>query len=184
MLFSHTIFYLQRPLSMKNILLIIVFAVGTITTSYSQKYAYIDSKKILADIPAYKEAQRQLDVLSEKWQKEIEEKRAEVAKLYKAYQAEHILLPEEMKVKRQKEIEAKEREAMDLQKKKFGVNGELFAKRQELIKPIQDKIFNAVQTIATEKSYAFVFDKSSQSNIMFADKKYDISDKVLNKVKN
>ncbi len=167
---------------MRKIFLILILAIGLSAVTNAQKYAYIDSKYILENIPEYTQAQKKLDDLSEKWQKEIEEKYAEIEKLYKAYQADQILLPEDMKRKREDEIVRKEREAKEFQKQKFGVNGELFQKRQELIKPIQDKIYKAVKNMAEESNYVFVFDKANQSNIMYASPKLNKSDLILKKM--
>ena len=145
----------------------------------AQKYCFVNSEYILEQIPAYKDAQQQLDQLSIKWQKEIEEKYANIDKLYKAYQAEQILLTEEMKKRRQDEILAREKEAKDLQKQRFGYEGDLFKKKQELVKPIQDKIYNAVKKYANDQSYAVIFDKSSDLTMLYANPKYDKSDAIL-----
>jgi outer membrane protein len=164
---------------MKKIVLVFAFLLGAVSLGMAQKFAYVDSEYILAKIPQYKEAQAELDKLSVQWQKEIEAKYAEIDKLYKAYQAEQILLTEEMKKKRENEIIAREKEAKDLQKQKFGVDGELFKKRQDLVKPIQDKVYNKIKEIAEQKGYIFVFDKSSDLTILYASSKFDISDAVL-----
>lgn len=148
----------------------------------AQKFAYVDTKYILENIPDYKSSQEQLNKVSVDWQKEIEMKYAEIDKLYKAFQAEQILLTEDMKKKREQEIINKEKEAKDLQKKRFGVEGDLFKKRQELVKPIQDKIYNAVKEVASEGNYAVVFDRNAELTMLFADPKYDKSDDVLNKL--
>ncbi|MFN8153906.1 MAG: OmpH family outer membrane protein [Bacteroidia bacterium] len=145
----------------------------------AQKYAYIDSQYILDNISEYKAAMQQLDQLSIAWQKEIEAKYAVIDKLYKDYQAEQILLTEEMRRKREQEITTKEKEVKEFQKQKFGYEGELFKKKQELIKPIQDKIYNAVKKIATEQAYAVIFDKSGDLVMLYTNPKYDKSDDVL-----
>ncbi len=161
--------------------IILVFA-GTFiaATASAQKYAYVDSKYILENISEYKASQQQLDQLSINWQKEIEAKYAVIDKLYKDYQAEQILLTEEMKRKREAEITVKEKEVKEFQKQKFGYDGELFKKKQELVKPIQDKIYNAVKKLATEQSYAVIFDKSSDLIMLYTNPKYDKSDDILN----
>ncbi len=147
--------------------------------SIAQKYAYVNTQYILDNMTEYKTAQQQLDNLSLNWQKEIEDKYAIVDKLYKAYQAEQILLPEEMKKKRQDEITAKEKDVKDLQKQRFGYEGDLFKKKQELVKPIQDKVYNAVKKLATDQSYAVIFDKSAELIMLYANPKYDKSDDIL-----
>lgn len=148
----------------------------------AQKYAYVDTKYILDNIPAYAEAQTKLDESAVKWQEEIERKYALISKKVQALQAEEILLPEEIKAEKKAEIADAETAAKELQKKYFGINGMLFQKREELIKPIQDNIFEAIQEISDEKKYAFVFDKANQSTLLFADPRYDISDLVLRKM--
>lgn len=145
----------------------------------AQKFAYVDSQYILDNIPEYAEAQTQIDELSQQWQKEIEAKFAEVDKMYQDYQAQSVLLPEDMKKKREQEIVDKERDAKNLQKQRYGKDGDLFKKRQELIKPIQERIYNAIQEISTDGNYMIVFDKSGSLSIMYANPKYDISDDVL-----
>lgn len=145
----------------------------------AQKYAFIDSQYILDNISEYKAAQQQLDQLSISWQKEIESKYAVIDKLYKDYQAEQILLTEEMRRKREMEITNKEKEVKEYQKQKFGYEGELFKKKQELVKPIQDKIYNAVKKLATEQSYAVIFDKSGDLVMLYTNPKYDKSDDIL-----
>ncbi|MFM9008987.1 MAG: OmpH family outer membrane protein [Bacteroidota bacterium] len=147
--------------------------------AFAQKYAYIDSQYILDNISEYKAAQQQLDQLSIAWQKDIESKYAVIDKLYKDYQAEQILLTEDMRRKREMEITSKEKEVKEFQKQKFGYEGELFKKKQELIKPIQDKIYNAVKKMATEQSYAVIFDKSGDLVMLYTNPKYDKSDDIL-----
>ncbi len=167
---------------MKRIFFILMTIVGMATTVSAQRYCYVDSQYILDNIPEYATAQAELDRLSVEWQNEVEAKFAKVEKRRKDYQAEAILLPEEIKRQREKEIADLEASAIALQNRYFGVGGELFNKRTELIQPIQDKIFKAIQDVAKEKKYAFVFDKANQSNLLFADPKYNISDLVLRKM--
>lgn len=156
--------------------LALVFGTGIVN---AQKYAYIDSDYILENIPAYKEAKEKLDKLADRWTAEIEE-RYEVLKMKKDnFAREEVLLPKEEKKKRQDEITQLELEAMQMQKTRFGVNGDYFQKRQELIKPIQDDVYDAMQKVASKRSYSFVFDKANQSNLIYADDKYDISKVVL-----
>jgi outer membrane protein len=166
---------------MKKLTLLLTLAVLTSATLVqAQKYCYVDTQYILDNITEYKAAQQQLDQLSVTWQKEIEAKYAHIDKLYKDFQAEQILLTEEMKRKRENEIIAKEKEAKEFQKQKFGFEGELFKKKQELVKPIQDKIYNAIKKMATDQSYAVVFDKSSDLIMLYANPRYDKSDDILN----
>jgi len=150
-------------------------------SSFAQRFAYVDSEYILSQIPSYAEAQKALDELSVRWQEQIEGKYAEIDKLYKAYQAEQVLLTEEMKTKREDEIIAKEREVKEFQKAKFGVDGELFKKRKQLVEPIQEQIAEALAAIAKAEGLSIIFDKSS-TNILFADAKYDKSDQVIRRL--
>lgn len=163
---------------MKKIIFAIIFLFGT-GFAYSQKYAYIDSDYILNKMPEYLDAKDKLDKLADRWTKEIEE-RYEVLKMKKEnFAREEVLLPAEEKAKRQEEIKELETEAMQMQKLRFGVGGDYFQKRQELIKPIQDKVYEAMQQVASKRSYIFVFDKANQSNLVYADSKYDLSDDIL-----
>lgn len=164
---------------MKKFLFTLSLLVATATAGLAQKFAYVDTEYILSNIPEYKSAQAELDKISVQWQKEIEAKYTEIDKLYKAFQAEQILLTEDMKRKREAEIVAKEKEAKELQKSKFGVDGELFKKRQELVKPIQDKVYNAVKVIAEKGTYAVIFDKSSDLTMLYSNDKFDKSNEVL-----
>jgi len=166
---------------MKKLGLILILLVAIASTGLSQKYAYIDSKYILEQVPAYQNAQKKLDDLSEKWQKEIQEKYAEIDSKDKAYQEEKIVLPDDIKTKREAEITQLLDAVRTYQKDKFGVSGELFEKRQELIKPIQDKLYQAIKDVSKDK-YAMVFDKANQSNLIYADPKLDISKRVLDKM--
>jgi outer membrane protein len=149
----------------------------------AQKYAYVDTEYILSKIPDYATAQKQIDNISIQWQKEIEAKYAEIDKLYKSYQAEQILLTEEMRRKRENEIINKEKEAKELQKQRFGVDGDLFKKRQELVKPIQDKVYNAIQELAKKERLAVVFDKSSALTMLYTDPKFDKSEAIIDALK-
>lgn len=150
--------------------------------SQAQKFAYIDSKYVLSHIPEYQQAQAEINKLSSQWQKDIENKYETIAKLETSLQAEKILLTDEMKQKRELEIQTKRQEAKDMQKSKFGINGELFKKREELVKPIQDQIYEAIQEVASTSALMVVFDKSSDSNMLYTNPKHDISDKVLKKM--
>jgi len=159
--------------------LFFIFLMSVSNVSTAQKYAYVNTQYILENMTEYRTAQQALDNLSVQWQKEIEDKYSIIDKLYKSYQAEQILLTEEMKKKRQDEITSKERDVKDLQKQRFGYEGDLFKKKQELVKPIQDKVYNAVKKLATDQSYAVIFDKSGDLIMLFANPKYDKSDDIL-----
>lgn len=163
---------------MKKTLLVLILIFGT-AFAFGQKYAYIDSDYILASVPEYTEAKDKLDKLAKRWTEEIEE-RYKVLEIKKGnFAKEEVLLPAEEKQKRKEEIEKLETEAMQMQKLRFGVSGDYFQKRQELVKPIQDKVYDAMQKVASKRNYTFVFDKANQSNLVYADSKFDISDEVL-----
>jgi len=164
---------------MKKIILIVSLVLAANVVTFAQKFAYVDTEYILGQIPEYKAAQAELDKISVQWQKEIEAKYAEIDKMYKSYQAEQILLTEDMKKKREGDIVSKEKEAKDLQKIRFGVDGELFKKRQELVKPIQDKVYSSVKAIAEKGTYSIIFDKASDLTMLYVSSKLDKSDAVL-----
>jgi len=153
------------------------------TSSMAQRYAFIDTDYILEQIPAYKEAQAEIDAQAEKWQKQIQARYDEIEKMYTAYKAEQVLLTPDMKKVKEQEIITKEKEVKDFQKQKFGVEGDLFKIRQELIKPIQESVFEAVQKMAEQKSYAVIFDKAASSTaIIYASPKYDQSEEILQRL--
>ena len=163
---------------MKKILLLLAISFLTLSIQ-AQKFAYVDTDYILNKIPDFKQAQDKLDGLSADWQKEIENKYADVEQMYRAYQQEQVLLTDAMKEKREDAIIKKETDAKNLQKKYFGPEGDLHLKRQELIKPIQDKIYDAIQQLAADNKYAIVFDSSSDLIMLYKNNNYDKSDKVL-----
>ncbi|MEK7199557.1 MAG: OmpH family outer membrane protein, partial [Bacteroidota bacterium] len=141
--------------------------------------AIIDTRYILNKIPEYREADKKLALIGEQWQKEIDDKQASIDKMYKNYEAEQFMLTDELKKKREDELFVREKEIRELQKRRFGYEGDLFKERQKMVKPIQDKVFNAVQKIAIAKAYDFVLDKSEGITIIFADPKLDKSEEVL-----
>ena len=163
---------------MKKILLLLAISFSTLSIQ-AQKFAYVDTDYILNKIPDFKQAQDKLDGLSADWQKEIENKYADVEQMYRAYQQEQVLLTDDMKEKREDAIIKKETDAKNLQKKYFGPEGDLYQKRQELIKPIQDKIYDTIQQLAADNKYAIIFDSSSDLIMLYKNNNYDKSDKVL-----
>ena len=162
----------------------VIFGLFILTSAMAigQKYAFVDSEYIRKNIPAFTTAQEQLDKLSKQWEKEVADGYAVVEQMYKSYQSETVLLSQDMKAKREEAIVAKEKEMKDLQNKYFGMEGDLFKKREELVKPVQDEILKAIKEIAVEGSYAVIFDTASGGNILFANPKFDISDQVLQKL--
>lgn len=161
---------------------LIISILGLVLTSQAQKFAFVDTDYILTSIPDYQSAQDQLDLMSKEWQEEIEVMYNEIEKLYKEFQAEKVLLTEEMKQKREEEIIQKEHQVKDLQKKYFGPEGDLFKKRQELIEPLQNDIFNAIKEIAVDGNFGVIFDASGGTNMLYSDPKYDKSDLVLERL--
>jgi outer membrane protein len=165
--------------TMKKIMLALGFAVVSCLAANAQKYAIIDTRYILDKMPEYKTAQTQLDETAAQWQKDIDAKQTELDNMYRNFESEQVMLSEELKKKREDQLFVKEKELRDLQRKRFGFEGDLFKKRQELIKPIQDKVYNAVQKMAVQRGYDFVLDKSEGITIIFADPKLDKSEDVL-----
>jgi|JI9StandDraft_1071089.scaffolds.fasta_scaffold05513_6 outer membrane protein len=167
---------------MKKTITLLTLMLMAVIPMVSQKFAYIDTKYVLSHVPEYQSAQAEVNKLSSQWQKDIEAKYATIEKLETALQAEKILLTDEMRRRREQEIEQKKQEAKDMQKQKFGVDGELFKKREELVKPIQDQIYEAIQEVASTSALMVVFDKANHSNMLYTNPKHDISDKVLKKM--
>jgi len=167
---------------MKKLIFFGIFTLLCITNSFAQKYAYVDTDFILGKLPAYVAAQEQLDKLSQKYQKELETLHSELDQIYKDYQAEVVLLSQDMKKKREEQIVGKEKEYKKLQRQYFGPDGELAKKKEALVKPIQDDVFNAIQTIAEQGAYSMVFDKAGSMTMIYTNPKYDLSDQVLQKL--
>ncbi len=148
-------------------------------TAFAQRYAYVDTDYILNNIPAYKAAQDKLDQLSFEWQQELENKREQLEELTREFQSEKVLLTEKMKKKRNKQIEQRRQQLQELKRKYFGPEGQLYQKRQELVQPIQEEVYSAIETIAQRGNYAVIFDAASESNMLYTDPSYDKSDEVL-----
>lgn len=167
---------------MKKIIIAAIAAVCFAATASAQKFAMVDMDYVMKAIPAYETANEQLDQISKKWQKEIEAVLTEVQTMYKNYQTELVFLSDEMKVKREEEIIAREKEADDLKRKYFAADGELFKKREALIKPIQDEVYNAIKELCEANGYQLIVDKSSAMSVVYAAPKIDISDQLLEKL--
>jgi outer membrane protein len=163
---------------MKRVFFIFLFLFG-IGFAKAQSYAFIDSDYIMKNVPEYIEAKEKIDKLALKWTKEVEDRYAFIKTKKDNFNKEEVLLPNEEKEKRKSEIEKLEKETIELQSQYFGDNGEYFLKRQEFVQPIQDRVFTAMKKIAKREGYAFVFDKANQSNLVYAEKEYDISEIVL-----
>ena len=158
------------------ILTALVLSLGLVQ---AQRYGIVDTKYILEKIPDYKEAQKKLEQFSGQWQKEIDDRQVALDKMYKDFDAEQVMLSDELKKRREDELFVREKEVRDLQRKRFGFEGDLFKKRQELVKPIQDKVYNAIQKIAVNRQFDFILDKSEGITVIFADPKLDKSEDVL-----
>ena len=167
---------------MKKVFLALIFAAACAFGASAQKFALVDMEYILKNIPAYEMANEQLNQVSTRWQKEVETKAKEAETLYKNYQADMVFLTDEQKKKKEEEILAKEKEATELRTKYFGPEGELYKKRQSLMKPIQDDIYNAIKKVADEKGYQTIFDRASSANIIYASPRIDVSNLVLEKL--
>lgn len=167
---------------MKKIVILSIVLLACAFTANAQKFALVDMEYILKNIPAYERASEQLNQVSKRWQSEVDALATEAQTLYKNYQSEAVFLSEEQKTKKEEEIVAKEKEAGELKRKYFGPEGELFKKRESLMKPIQDEIYNAVKDIADTKGYSVVWDRASATSIIFASPRIDISNDVLSKL--
>jgi outer membrane protein len=164
---------------MKKVLLVAFSFMLFAFSATAQRYAIIDTKYILDKMPEYKQAQKDLDDVASGWQKEIDGMQQELDRMYKDFEAEQVMLSEELKKKREDQLFVKEKTVRDLQRQRFGFEGDLFKRRQELIKPVQDKVYNAVQKLAVQRGYDFILDKSEGITVIFADPKLEKSDDVL-----
>jgi len=167
---------------MKKIIISLCLFAGIVFTGNAQKFAMVDMEYIMKNIPSYETANDQLNQVSKKWQSEVDAQMQDVQKMYKNYQTELVFLSDDMKSKREEEIVAKEKSVQELKRNYFGPEGELFKKRQSLMKPIQDEVYTAIQEISKEKDFDLVFDKSSAMSVIFTSAKLDISDAVLQKL--
>ncbi|MEA3497220.1 MAG: OmpH family outer membrane protein [Bacteroidota bacterium] len=165
--------------NLKYFTAVIVFSFLFFSTAQAQRFSYVDTEYILEKMPEYRSAQKQLDNLAKQWKDEVKIKMQEVEKLYNNYKAEQVLLPEDVRKKKEESILKKEDELNKLKQQKFGKEGELFKKRKELIKPIQDKVFDAVQKLAQDEGLDFIFDKAGAVTMLYVNAKYDRSDEVL-----
>lgn len=164
----------------RAVLTLIAFAFAF--SSQAQRFGYVDSNYILESIPEYQQKQQELDEISVQWQQEIEAMYAEIDRMYKDYQAEQILLTDDMKRKREEQIIEKEKEAKEKQKQRFGYQGDLFQKRQQFTKPIQDKVYAAIKELADARGYAVIFDKAGTLTMLYTSAKYDLSEDVLDEL--
>ena len=167
---------------MKKIALSLLLIVAAVLGASAQKFALVDMEYILKNVPAYEMANEQLNQRSQRWQKEVEALSKEADAMYKQYLSDKVFLTEEQVKKREAEIVAKEQEATELRYKYFGPEGELYKKRQTLMKPIQDDVYNAVKKLSEERGYQTIFDRASSANIIYASPRIDVSNEVLSKL--
>jgi len=167
---------------MKKILLLSILLLGLTGSSYAQKFALIDMEYILKNISSYETANEQIEVLSKRWQSEVDKMQQDIQTMYKSYQSDLVFLSGEQKTKRENEIVEKEKQLQELKRKYFGPEGELYQKRQVLIKPIQDDIYEAIKELSESKGYQLVLDRASAESVIFASPRIDISNEVLAKL--
>ena len=167
---------------MKRIALTVIAVVACAMASYAQKFALVDMEYILKNVPSYEMANEQLNQVSQRWQREVDDLAKEAEAMHKHYQSEMVFLTDDQKKKKESEIVAKEKEATELRYKYFGPQGELYKKRQALIKPIQDEVYNAVKKVSEERGYSVIFDRASSESIIFASPRIDVSNEVLAKM--
>jgi outer membrane protein len=167
---------------MKRIVSLVIFAIAITGATNAQKFAFVDSEYILKNIPSYSAAQDEIDKMSETWEAEVKKEYTTIDEMYKSYKAERVLLSEEMREKRENEIIAKEKSVKELQQKYFGSEGDLFQKREERVKPIQDAVYKAVKELTAEGGYAIIFDTSSGASILYSNPRFDKSDEILKKM--
>ena len=167
---------------MKKLVITAIITLIATAGAFAQRFAYVDSEYILKHIPEYTSAQKQLDALSEQWQKDVDGRFAEIEKMYQAYQADQVLLTPEMRKRRENEIVEKEKEAKEFQRVKFGFEGDLFQQRTRLIKPIQDRVAKAVQAVAESQQLDMIFDKNSEIMLLYASPRLDKSNDVITRL--
>jgi outer membrane protein len=173
---------MRKKILMKKIFLLLFFTFITFTMAFAQRFAYVDSDYILKHMPEYASAQRQLEALSAQWQKEVDQRYQDIDRLYKAYQADEVLMTPDMKKRREAEIADKEKTAKDFQRQKFGPDGELTQRSNTVIKPIQDKMMKAIQAVAENDNIDMIFDKNSEVMMLYANPRYDKSADVITKL--
>lgn len=174
----------MRTTSVLLLSLLMMLGISTAKAQGSQKMAYVDTEYILQNIPEYGDAQEEINQMSVRWEKDLKALRTKLEQMQRDYQTESVLLSDDMKKKKEEAIAAKEQELATLQMQYYGPEGELFSKKAELIQPIQEKIYNAINQVAQQKNYSFVFDKAAGTSILYCNEKYDISDDVLDEIGN
>ncbi len=164
---------------MKRISLFTIMALIGFSSLFAQRFGYVNTEEILNQIPEYQEAQSEIEEISQQWQQDLEQKYQAIEEMYTEYQRQEVLLPEDVRQERQEAIFAAEREAKEFREKKFGYDGELFTLQEAKLQPIQDRVFRAVETVATRKRYNFIFDKAGEVTWLYTDAIYDLTQDVL-----
>ncbi|MDT3404828.1 OmpH family outer membrane protein [Mucilaginibacter terrae] len=167
---------------MKKLLLTLIIAIAAVSGAWAQRFAYVDSDYILKHIPEYASSQKQLAAISDQFQKEVDGRFQEIDRLYKAYQADQVLMTPDMKKRREAEIVDKEKAAKDFQRSKFGPDGELSQRSSSLVKPIQDRVSKAIQAVAENENLDMIFDKNSEVMMLYANPRYNKSDAVITRL--
>ncbi len=167
---------------MKRFIGTLILMVSLTMAAQAQKIGIVDTDFILSKMEEYTAAKQEIDNLSQKWQKDLEEMHADIEKMYKDYQAEEVLLPDDIKKQRQEDIMAAERKAKEYKEKKFGYDGELYKVQDDKIKPIQDKVFDAVEKVAQERKLDIILDKASTTGILYSNAAFDRTDDVIIKL--
>jgi outer membrane protein len=167
---------------MKRIIITLTFTLLSVAGAWAQRLAYVDSDYILRHIPEYASSQNQLAALSNQWQKEVDGRFQEIDRLYKAYQADQVLMTADMKKRREAEIVDKEKAAKDFQRSKFGPEGELAQRSSTLVKPIQERVSKAIQAVSESENIDIVFDKNSEVMMLYASPRYNKSDAVITRL--
>lgn len=170
--------YTSKTILVKSLLFSAMFAFVGLANTYAQRIAVVDINAVLEGLPDYNKAQADLDKTASKWRQDIAQEYDKIKGMYNAYQAEQVLMSDDMRTQKEDEIMAAEKRVRDLQKDKFGPEGALFQRRQDLVQPIQDKVYNALDKFANQKGYDFIFDKSSATGLIFANPKYDKTEEV------
>lgn len=170
-------------MTIRKIASTLLLSLAMISFASAQRIAVVDVTAVLESLPEYQKAQEQLDKIATAWRQEIAQEQDKIKGMYSKYQAEQVLLSEEMKKQREEEILNKEKDVRELQRQKFGPEGALFKKREELVKPVQDKVYGAIERFATDKGFEFIFDKGSASGLLFSDSKNDKTDDIKAMVK-
>lgn len=167
---------------MKKLVLLLTIVIATAISASAQKFALVDMEYVLSNIPTYEIANQQLEQLSQKWEKEVEQLSREAADMYKDYRSNMVFMTDDQKKKKEEEITAKEKAAAELRNEYFGPEGQLFRFRQQLMQPIQDDVYNAVKAVSEERGFQCIFDRASSADIIFASPKIDISNEILAKL--